>query len=117
MTQNKHLEELITEVHAELKQEEQGQAYRSDALTTIVTVLVTMGLKTLLPELKEWAKLAGTASALIRQEIEKRLEAYAKSKELDMDKARKVAKKIAEKINDKNIKQLTEGLEGDQDEE
>ena len=74
-----------------------------------IYVLVGFGLKTLLPELKEWVKLGATAITLKRLEIKKRLLDFAKEKELDYEKAAGV---IADKINEKNIGKLISALEG-----
>ncbi len=77
-----------------------------------IYVLVGFGLKTLLPELKEWVKLGATAITLKRLEIKKRLLDFAKEKELDYEKADKAASVIADKINEKNIGKLISALEG-----
>ena len=76
-----------------------------------IYVLVGFGLKTLLPEIKEWVKLGATAITLKRLEIKKRLLDYAKEKELDYEEAAKAAGTIADKISPKNIDKLIPALE------
>jgi len=117
METSNYLDQWVTEVAQLTKAETSQEAavHRGDIVTTVVTVLVTMGLKTMLPELKAWAKLGATALALKRQELQKKLEAWAQSKELDIPTAQKAAQQIADKVTEDNLKQLTEALEKEED--
>jgi len=78
----------------------------------LVYVLVTEGLKILLPELKEWVKLGVNFIVMKRLEIKKRLESYAMKKELDFPAAEKAATAVANNITENNIDKLIQALEG-----
>lgn len=116
MKQNEYLNNFMEEAQVELASSTEEQDHKGLGSTTLI-VLVTWGLFQLLPELKEWLKLGVSALALKRQEIEKRLEAYAAKKELDMDEARKAAKVVAKKVTESDVKQLVQALEESQEDE
>ncbi len=78
---------------------------------TIVTVLVIEGLRLLLPELREWARLGATAIAMKRQELRAGLREYALEKELDFPAAEQAAEVIAEKINEDNLERIIKDLQ------
>ena len=80
-------------------------------VNTIVTILVFQGLKMLLPEIREWVKLSFSKIVLKRLEIENRLKDYALEKELDFKTAQEASEKIAQNINEDNIKQIVAELE------
>lgn len=84
----------------------------SEAIASIITVLVMGGLKLCLPELQEWMKLGMTKVALKRQQIEKKLKAYAEQKELDYEAAQKAAGIVAGRLNEENIESVVKALEG-----
>ncbi len=63
MTGDQFLQSFINECIASIEDKEKDHAIVWD---TIFTILVYKGLKILLPELKEWLKLAASAIALKR---------------------------------------------------
>jgi hypothetical protein len=67
----------------------------------------------MLPELKEWLKLAASAIAPKRLEIKKRLVDYAAEKELDFPQAEIAAGKVADKLDEKTIKQVVNALKAE----
>ena len=78
---------------------------------TVIAILIFQGLKIMLPEIKEWLKLGFSKIVLKRLEIEKRLQDYALSKELDFGTAKEASEKIARNINEKNIENIINELE------
>jgi len=89
-----------------------GAGERFIGWETIVTVLVIEGLRLLLPELREWAKLGASAIALKRQQLRERLRDYALEKELDFPAAEQAADVIAENINEDNLERIINDLQG-----
>ena len=79
----------------------------------LIFVLVGIGLKVLLPELREWLKLGAIVITTKRLELKKKLLDYAKEHELDYQEAEKAAGVIVDKIDEKNISTLVAALEGD----
>src|SRR5215471_264636 len=53
----------------------------------IIFILAGIGLKALLPELREWLKLGAMAITTKRLELKKKLLEYAKQRELDYQEA------------------------------
>lgn len=76
-----------------------------------VYILVGFGLRTLLPELREWLKLGAMVVTLKRLEIKKRLLSYAREKELDFAQAEQAAGVIVERIDAENLGSLVTALE------
>jgi len=79
----------------------------------LIFVLVGIGLKVLLPELREWLKLGAIVITTKRLELKKKLLDYAQEQELDYQEAEKAAGVIVDKIDEKNISTLVAALEGD----
>lgn len=102
------LSKLLQDVKSEVPVEQGKKFIDPD---TILTILIYQGIKMLLPELREWIKLGFSRIVLKRLEIEKRLKKYALEKELYYDYAEKAASKIAQNINEKNIKDVITELE------
>ena len=111
MDNQSYLDEFIAECAAETPDGTDEKSIPIGWEETI-SMLVGFGLRSLLPELKEWVKLGATAIALKRRDIADRLRRYAKEKELDYEKVEKAAGVIADKINGKNIGKLIPVLEG-----
>ncbi len=65
----------------------------------------------MLPELKEWVKLGAKFIIIKRLEIQKRLENYAREKELDMPDAKKATTVIVDKLTEEKIVGLITALE------
>ena len=78
----------------------------------IIFILAGIGLKALLPELREWVKLGAIVITTKRLELKKKLLDYAKQQELDYQAAEQAAGVIVEKIDEKNIAPLVAALEG-----
>ena len=79
----------------------------------LIFVLAGIGLKALLPELREWLKLGAMTITTKRLELKKKLVDYAKQRELDYQEAEKAAGVIVGKIDEKNISSLVTALESD----
>ena len=77
---------------------------------SLFSILVYQGLLIMLPELKEWLKLAASAIALKRLEIKERLIDYAAEKELDFPQAEIAAGKVADQLDERTIKQVVKAL-------
>ena len=77
----------------------------------MIFILAGIGLKALLPELREWLKLGAMTITTKRLELKKKLLDYAKQKELDYQEAEKAAGVIVEKIDEKNVAALVAALE------
>ena len=77
---------------------------------SLFSILVYQGLLIMLPELKEWLKLAASAIALKRQEVKKKLVEFAAERELDFPQAEIAAGKVADKLYEKTIKQVVNAL-------
>jgi hypothetical protein len=73
---------------------------------SLFSILVYQGLLIMLPELKEWVKLAASAIALKRLEIKEKLIEYAAEKELDFPQAEIAAGKVADQLNEETMKQV-----------
>lgn len=112
MESDTYLDAFITKCKTEISSK-QEQKYK-DIGDYVLAILITSGLKTILPELKQWIKLGTSAIVLKRMEIERRLEQYAARKELDMEEARKAAHIVAENVTKENITALVEALEHEQ---
>ena len=108
MAEDKFLQEFIQECSQAVGSE---TSEKFVGWETILTVLVIQGLKTLLPELKEWVKLGATAITTKRLALQKRLEEYALEKELDFAMAEKAAAAIADNINEENVSRIIKELE------
>jgi hypothetical protein len=78
---------------------------------SLFSILVYQGLLIMLPELKEWLKLAASAIALKRQEVKKKLIEFAAEKELDFPQAETAADKVADRLDENTIKQVVKALE------
>jgi hypothetical protein len=102
------LNDLLRKTKAEIQPNAELKFIEVD---TVLTILIYQGLKILLPELREWIKLGFSKIVLKRIEIEKRLKDYALEKELDFKSAEKSAQKIAQNINEENIKTIIQDLE------
>ena len=77
---------------------------------SLFSILVYQGLLIMLPELKEWLKLAASAIALKRLEVKERLIEYAAEKEIDFPQAEIAAGKVSDKLDEKTIKQVVNAL-------
>ncbi|MCG8607464.1 hypothetical protein MJD09_21090 [bacterium] len=108
MTNSNFLNDFAKEVAQEKPPTEQ---FRAIGWEEVVFTLVGVGLKAILPELKEWIRLGTTAITVKRLEIKKRLTDYAREKKLDLQEAEKAAGVIADKITEENVEQLVEALE------
>ena len=97
--------------HEAAQEKPDTERFRSLGWEEVVFTLVGVGLKAILPELKEWIKLRASAIGVKRLEIQKRLTDYAREKKLDMQEAEKAAGVIADKITEENVEQLVEALE------
>lgn len=103
------LNDLIQKTKSEIQPDSEGKKFMdADA---VITFLVLHGLKILLPELKEWVKLGFLKITLWRLKIEKKLKDYALEKELDFKTAQIASQKIAQNINENNIKNIITELE------
>ena len=102
------LDELIDTTKAEIELDTSKKFIDIDS---IVAILVYQGLKILLPELKEWIKLGFSKIVLKRLEIQKRLENFAREKELDFKIAQRATEKMVKHINEKNINSIIHELE------
>jgi hypothetical protein len=109
MTRTAYLDRFIESCKQEAPQ---GGGERFLGWETLVTVLVIEGLRLLLPELREWARLGATAIAMKRQHLRERLREYALEKELDFPAAERAAEVIAEEINEDNLERIIEELQG-----
>ena len=78
---------------------------------SLFSILIYQGLLIMLPELKEWLKLAASAIALKRQEIKKKLIEFAAARELDFPQAETAADKVADQLDENAIKQVVKALE------
>jgi hypothetical protein len=78
---------------------------------SLFSILIYQGLLIMLPELKEWLKLAASAIALKRQEIKKKLIEFAAERELDFPQAETAADKVADRLDERTIKQVVKALE------
>ena len=78
---------------------------------SLFSILIYQGLLIMLPELKEWLKLAASAIALKRQEVKKKLIEIAAERELDFPQAETAADKVADRLDENTIKQVVKALE------
>jgi hypothetical protein len=83
----------------------------TEAIVSLITLLAYEGLKLCLPELREWLKLGASVITLKRLEIEKKLKKYAEQKELDYKEAKKAAKAIADRLDEKNVGTVINAIE------
>ncbi len=101
--------ECVEEYHSGVYDE---NAKRSAAdVAFIMTVLISQGLYIMLPEIREWLKLGVAVIALKRQELERKLQEYAREKELDYPTAEKAARIVADRLNEDNIEAVVKALE------
>ena len=78
---------------------------------SLFSILVYQGLLIMLPELKEWLKLAVSAIALKRLEIKERLIDYAAEKELDFPQAEIAAGKVSERLDENTLNEVVKAFE------
>jgi len=79
---------------------------RIGGLETVLTIFVYEVIRPMLPEIREWLKLAIIPIDLKRQEIRKKLEDYALEKELDFKQAEKAANAIVKNFSVDKLKKL-----------
>ncbi len=103
------VDECVVDYHSGVYEDDVN---RSDVVVaTVMLILVAEGLRVMLPEIQEWLALGAAAIALKRQEVEKRLLAYAAEKELDYDVAKKSAAIIAKRLDEKSLKTIFNALQ------
>ncbi len=78
---------------------------------SLFSILVYQGMLIMLPELKEWLKLAASAIALKRQEVKKKLIEFAAERELDFPQAETAAGKVSDRLDQNAIKEIVKALE------
>ena len=81
----------------------------------LIFILVGVGLKVALPELKEWVRLGAQASSVLRQRLTTKLIEYAIEYELDFPAAEKASELVARRVNEDNVGALAEALESSQE--
>ena len=108
MKQHESLQKLISDCVESIEYEKKEKFIGWES---IVSVLVYQGLLIMLPELKEWLKLGANVIALKRQEIKKKLIAYAAEKDLDFPQAEIAAGKVADQLDEKKIKEIVTAFE------
>ena len=108
MDNQNFLEDFVKEC-AETKPEAMDEKFVG--WEALISILVYEGVRTILPELKEWIKLGATVMTLKRLELKKKLIDYATKKELDFPAAEKAAEVIADKINEENLGKIINALE------
>ncbi len=80
----------------------------------LIYILVGVGLKVALPELKEWIRLGAQVSSVLRQRLTTKLIEYATEHELDFPAAEKASELVAQRVNEDNVGPLVEALESGQ---
>ncbi|MDW3192537.1 MAG: hypothetical protein R8G66_09230 [Cytophagales bacterium] len=78
---------------------------------SLLMLLLTHGLRSMIPFFKELLALGFTALKLKQQDIANQLKAYAKEKELDYHKAEKAANKIAGKLAKHATQEVIDAIE------
>ncbi len=114
MDNQTYIDDFIKECmneYTETTPESTGDKLALEAIVSLFSILVYHGIKILLPEIKEWAKLGAAKIALKRQELEKKLLTYAEEKELDYEAAKKAAGIVTRRITEKNVEKIIKGLE------
>ena len=78
---------------------------------SLFSILVYQGMLIMLPELKEWLKLAASAIALKRQEVKKKLIEFAAERELDFPQAETAAGEVSDRLDQNTIKEIVKALD------
>jgi hypothetical protein len=105
MKHEPHFDEFIKDCLAGAEHEASAEKAIT-GLETILTIFVYEIIRPMLPEIREWLKLAIIPIDLKRQEIRKRLETYALEKELDFKQAEKAANAIVKNFSADKLKKL-----------
>lgn len=104
MEKPEEIESFIAECAVSLKDESGDKKFIG--WETLITLLIYEGIRTFLPEIREWFKLGMTVITLKRLEIRKKLIEFAKKKELEFPQAEKAAKKVSDRLDDAMLKRI-----------
>ncbi|MGE0086199.1 MAG: hypothetical protein AB7S75_17465 [Desulfococcaceae bacterium] len=104
MNNEKYLDELVKDCLVDAAQESANE--KAIGWEPLIAIFVYEVIRPMLPEIREWLKLAVIPIDLKRQEIRKKLMAYAEKKELDFTQAEKAAGAVVKHITQEKIKKL-----------